>query len=461
MVKRLKDLLSLDYHPELIKIMNQSSFLGIFASNILGMSFSLYILYDFIPYQYIYYLAIYGLTIYILRIVTTYKSLSCLELKECKNSRYILMQLILVLLNATLYIFILWLAIFSFVPDIDIFILVFINFALITGTIATLSSVFISFLLYTTLNFSSLILAMLYHGSKEFYIFAFIVFSFSIVFIKAGLRHFRTLKKSILLRESFKRQVVDEVEKNREKDKQILHQARLAQMGEMISMIAHQWRQPLSAINNRINSIDIRIHLNRYDFNNIEDTNEFLEYMSDGHRHIIEYVSTLSETIDEFRTFFKPDKDKEFINITIPIERALSIVETKMSANNIKFIKNYQIDRIVNIHSNEMMQVILNILKNAEDNFDEKNIEDREVEIVTKKSKKYYIIEIRDNGGGISEDILDKIFEPYFSTKSDKNGTGLGLYMSKTMVEEHNEGVLSVKNIDNGVSFEIKLKKEE
>jgi len=306
-----------------------------------------------------------------------------------------------------------------------------------------------------------LILAMLYHGGKEFYIFAFIVFCFSIVFIRAGLRHFKTLKKSILLRESFKRQVEEEVLKNRQKDKQLLHQARLAQMGEMISMIAHQWRQPLAAINNRVNSIDIKLHLNSYNLDDIQEREEFIRYMIDGHQHIIEYVSTLSETIDDFRTFFKPNKDKEFISIITPIERALSIVEVKMSNNNIDIIKDYQIDKNINIYSNEMMQVVLNILKNAEDNFDEKEIEDKKIIIITKESEEFYIIEIKDNGGGISKDILDKIFDPYFTTKDSKNGTGLGLYMSKTIIEEHNGGVLSVENIDNGVSFKIKLKKED
>jgi len=333
--------------------------------------------------------------------------------------------------------------------------------ALIAGSSSSMSSVFVAFMLYLTSNLISLIPALIYHGGEQFYIYAFIIFVFVIVIIQSGYKHYNALRESILLKEKFKYRVDLEVEKNREKDKQLLQQIRLAQMGEMISLIAHQWRQPLSAISSRINAIDIRIQFNSYDFNDIKQTDEFIEYMQEGHKHILNYVHSLSETIDDFRTFFKPNKSKEFVSITTPIERALSIVEIKMSHHDIDIIKDYKIDNIVEMHSNEMMQVVLIILNNSEDNFEEKKIENRKINIITKEDDEYHIIEIKDTGGGIPNNILDKIFDPYFTTKDSKNGTGLGLYMSKTIVEKHNKGILSVNNIDNGVSFEIKLKKKE
>jgi signal transduction histidine kinase len=190
----------------------------------------------------------------------------------------------------------------------------------------------------------------------------------------------------------------------------------------------------------------------RYDLNKLDQN--FMNKKAKEAEYLLEYMST---TIDDFRTFFKPDKTKELTSILTPIQRALSIVEIKMSLNNIDIIKNYQVDDIIEIYSNEMMQVILNILKNSEDNFEERTIKNPQIIINTKKDDKYYTIAISDNGGGISDNIISNIFDPYFTTKDSKNGTGLGLYMSKTMIEEHNNGLLCAKNIDNGVVFIIKL----
>jgi signal transduction histidine kinase len=299
---------------------------------------------------------------------------------------------------------------------------------------------------------------MIYHNqNKAFSIYAFTIFIFSVVFLKAGYRHFLTLKSSIELKEEFEAKVKIEVEQNREKDEQILNQSRLAQMGEMISMIAHQWRQPITAISSTIININMKIDIGKFDLENKNDRELFFKFLDDKHNNIINYINSMSETIDDFRTFFKPDKTKELTSILTPIQRALSIVEIKMSLNNIDIIKNYQVDDIIEIYSNEMMQVILNILKNSEDNFEERTIKNPQIIINTKKDDKYYTIAISDNGGGISDDIISNIFDPYFTTKDSKNGTGLGLYMSKTMIEEHNNGLLCAKNIDNGVVFIIKI----
>ena len=454
----IKELFSLEYHPELIRIMNQSSFLGAFASNILGMLFSLYILYDKIPIDYIYNLITFSILLFFMRIFMNFKSLECLRYVTCKNYKYLSVQLFLIILNAIFYIIILWTALAYDISDIDILILALIIFALVAGTIATLSSVFIAFLLYVTINFSSIILAMIYHSQdRVFYIYAFTIFVFSVVFLKAGYRHFQTLKSSIELKEEFEKKVKIEVEKNRTKDEHILSQSRLAQMGEMISMIAHQWRQPLTAISSTIINIDMKIDIGKFDFENRKDRELFLKFLYNKHGKIITYVNSLSETIDDFRTFFKPDKTKELTSIINPIQKALSIVEIKMSLNKINIIKEYQVSDNIEIYSNEMMQVILNILKNSEDNFEERDIKNPKIMITTKKDDSFYIIEISDNGGGISDNIIDNIFDPYFTTKDVKNGTGLGLYMSKTIIQEHNNGILTAKNIDNGVVFIIKL----
>jgi signal transduction histidine kinase len=228
-------------------------------------------------------------------------------------------------------------------------------------------------------------------------------------------------------------------------------------MGEMISMIAHQWRQPLSAIGNSVLGIQSKLSIGKFALDKKEDRIKFLEFLDKKHTNITEYVHSLSETIDDFRNFFKPDKQKEKISLSSPINRALKIVETSMSSKNIDIDLDLQVEDELLIYQNEVMQVILNILKNSEDNFMEKNIDNPKIKISTSKENDSYIIEILDNGGGIPEDILPRIFDPYFSTKNEKNGTGLGLYMSKIIIEEHNNGELSAFNIDDGVCFRMEL----
>ncbi len=253
--------------------------------------------------------------------------------------------------------------------------------------------------------------------------------------------------------------VKEQLENNKEKDKILLSQSRLAQMGEMISMIAHQWRQPLTAISSTIINIEMKIETGKFDLDNKDDRRLFLEFLNTKHNKISNYVEILSTTVDDFRTFFKPNKEKKLVSITQPINSALSIIELSCNSIGIDIKLNYQIENKILLHPNEVMQVILNILKNSKDNFLDRNIIDREIIITTKESLTSYIIEIADNGKGISDDIIGNIFDPYFSTKNDKNGTGIGLYMSKIIIEEHNNGVLSAYNDMKGVIFKIEFKK--
>ena len=243
------------------------------------------------------------------------------------------------------------------------------------------------------------------------------------------------------------------------KEKLLQDQSRLAQMGEMISMIAHQWRQPLGAISSSVIVIQSKISIGKFDLSKEQDRDKFLSLLNRKLNSINEYVQSLSETIDDFRNFFKPDKQKEDVNILVPIERALKIVENSMNTKGIVVKYNFNVECSIKIYKNEIMQVILNILKNAEDNFIERKIENPMIEIDLGYENNMCIIKIIDNGGGISNEILSNIFDPYFSTKDDKNGTGLGLYMSKIMIEEHHNGTLDVYNQNSGVCFKIELPK--
>jgi len=246
----------------------------------------------------------------------------------------------------------------------------------------------------------------------------------------------------------------------KDKEKLLLEQSRLAQMGEMISMIAHQWRQPLGAISSAVFSVQTKLALGKFDLDKREGVDQLLEFLEKKHGSINQYVEFLSATIDDFRNFFKPDKSKELVMVTIPIHRALQIVKSSLESKGIYLETNFDCNEAVDMYQNEMMQVILNILKNAEDNFMEKSIEKPKIIISTYLEGKNYVISLLDNGGGIPEDILKNIFDPYFSTKEEKNGSGLGLYMSKTMVEEHSGGHLLVENKEDGVEFKIILPPE-
>jgi signal transduction histidine kinase len=259
----------------------------------------------------------------------------------------------------------------------------------------------------------------------------------------------------MLVNKNLELAVQEAINDTRKKEQLLQDQSRLAQMGEMISMIAHQWRQPLSAISSSVMGIQSKLSIGKFDFSKEQDRVKFLRFLEKKHQNIGEYVKTLSDTIDDFRNFFKPDKIKEKVSFNEPIKRALKIVETSMSSKGIDIKCTFDTVNEVYMYQNELMQVILNILKNAEDNFKEKNIENPQIDIITSSTPNGCKIEIADNGGGIPEDILPNIFDPYYSTKSEKNGTGLGLYMSKVIVAEHHGGIIKAINSAKGVVFII------
>ena len=250
-----------------------------------------------------------------------------------------------------------------------------------------------------------------------------------------------------------KDKIEEALEKNKKQDQQLLQQSRLAQMGEMISMIAHQWRQPLGAISSCVADLEIKIDLHSYDLDTKEGQEKQSKYFLDRFTNINSFVKNLTQTIDDFRDFYKPNKKLYETTFQQLIEKALGIINVSFINYNIVVVQNYDSQDVIEMYDREMMQVILNILKNAQDNFREKELKNCQITIQTKERS----LSISDNGGGIDEDILEKIFDPYFSTKTEKNGTGLGLYMSKIIVEQHHNGTLQVNNIDNGVCFTIDL----
>jgi PAS domain S-box-containing protein len=259
------------------------------------------------------------------------------------------------------------------------------------------------------------------------------------------------------LNANLNKQIELEVKKSREKDQKILAQSRLAQMGEMISMIAHQWRQPLTAIGSIALSLRLVLDLGKYDFKG-EKEEEFKNRLLDDIDTINSHVQTLSSTIDDFRNFYKTDKKSNKISVNEPVLKALRIIKGSFDSNNIKTKIDLNSTKEMMIFDGELMQVFLNIFKNAQDNFIDTNTQNRVVKISSYDTDTGIEVLISDSGGGVKEEVKDKIFDPYFSTKTEKNGTGLGLYMSKIIIEDHHNGVLNLYNKNGWANFNIALK---
>jgi C4-dicarboxylate-specific signal transduction histidine kinase len=248
------------------------------------------------------------------------------------------------------------------------------------------------------------------------------------------------------------------VNKIREHENMLLVQSKSAIMGEMLEMIAHQWRQPITSIgmisNNMLFSIVISEDepLDKPQFQSeLEDINKQIKY--------------LSHTIDDFRNFFKESKTRQEIYMDDIVIKSISLLSKQFEQNSIAIeVKNGCQNTLLYTYKNELTQVLLNILHNSKDAFESCRQENKKIAIDCSKKDDEITIEINDNAGGIEESILQKIFEPYFSTKKEKNGTGLGLYMSRIIVTKHLQGEIEAKNSKDGASFIIRmpiLKKSE
>ncbi|MDP2878588.1 MAG: ATP-binding protein [Sulfuricella sp.] len=245
------------------------------------------------------------------------------------------------------------------------------------------------------------------------------------------------------LNETLEQRVQDEGIKNREKDHMLIRQSRLAAMGEMIGNIAHQWRQPLNALSLLLANIK-----DAYEFNELDRA-----YLDDSVAKGGQLIQKMSSTIDDFRNFFKPDREKQPFSLEKAVRDALSVVEASFRSGNIAVELKMERDATAMGFPNEYAQVVANILGNARDAIRERQVRDGKVEIVIGADDAYAYVAIRDNGGGIPEDVVEKIFDPYFTTR--EKGTGIGLYMSKMIIETNMNGRIEARNTGEGAEFRI------
>jgi len=236
-----------------------------------------------------------------------------------------------------------------------------------------------------------------------------------------------------------------------EQEELMISQSRQAAMGEMIGMIAHQWRQPLSIISMGANNLLLNIELDDID----------VSVFKDEMTSILEQVQHLSTTIEDFRNYFHPNKEKENVTIDDVVSETLGIINKSLENHNISVECALSSPSLVLIYKRELVQVLINIINNAKEALIEESRDNMCIVIQTSETDKEVIIEICDNAAGIKKEIMQKIFEPYFSTKDEKTGTGLGLYISKTIIEKHLKGILEVKNnAPRGTCFRILIDKE-
>jgi nitrogen fixation/metabolism regulation signal transduction histidine kinase len=241
--------------------------------------------------------------------------------------------------------------------------------------------------------------------------------------------------------------VKGEIEKRRKQEQMLLQQSRLAAMGEMVGNIAHQWRQPLNAIGIIIQNIELS-----YEMNILND-----KFMKKSINDSLDLTNMMSKTIDDFRNFFMPNKKEETFLLSESLDSSLELIGSTFTSYNIHVEKDIDETLIINGFPNEFAQTLLNLLSNAKDVLIENKIENPKVSIVLKRINGRAILRISDNGGGAKENILEKIFEPYFTTKAQGKGTGIGLYMSKIIIEQNMNGKIYAKNLKEGLSFIIEM----
>jgi C4-dicarboxylate-specific signal transduction histidine kinase len=249
----------------------------------------------------------------------------------------------------------------------------------------------------------------------------------------------------IELNKNLERRVAQELSKNREKEQLLIQKSKFIALGEMISNIAHQWRQPLSELSVILMGIKFKESKGKLN-------SEYLKDKLNQCDHLIEYMS---HTIDDFRDFFMPKKSKELFQITQCVQSVMNIVHSSLVDHNIEV--KVQIDEKLELENyrNEFEQVILNIITNAKDVFILNEIKEAKMDIYTQQDENSISLIIEDNAGGIKIKPISKIFEPYFSSKERE--TGIGLYMSKIIIEKNMKGKLKVSNTPKGARFEIIL----
>lgn len=249
------------------------------------------------------------------------------------------------------------------------------------------------------------------------------------------------------LNQSLETRIAQAVDELRQKDDTLIQQGRLAAMGEMINNIAHQWRQPLNNLGLLIQNVEL-----------MEESGELTrESLHADVKDAMEMIMFMSHTIDDFRYFFRQDKNSTMILVKKQVATSLDFVAAMLKDNSISWSLVGEDDVTAVGYPNEFSQVLLNILNNARDALLERPVQRPCISVRVFNDKGRAVVTVADNAGGIAPEVLPKVFDPYFTTKEPGKGTGIGLYMSKVIIEKHMNGRLTVRNTDVGAEFRIEI----
>ncbi|MFA6191772.1 MAG: HAMP domain-containing sensor histidine kinase [Sulfurimonas sp.] len=254
----------------------------------------------------------------------------------------------------------------------------------------------------------------------------------------------------IELNESLEAKVEEKAVELFQKDKLITVQSKQAVMGEMINMIAHQWRQPLSMIT---------LNIANYQFEQLLNKEQKARKIDKTLAQISDTILYLSETIDDFQTYFHPNKELSVIEVDALLQKAVNFILPRVSDGSIKITLQKSEGLFIHTYINEIVQVLLNLFNNAVDALKNSTQSEPKITIYTEDKENTLLIFVKDNANGISDENVVKIFEPYFSTKG-KNGTGLGLYMSQMIVQKQFYGDISVETSPEGSTFRVEISKK-
>jgi len=276
-------------------------------------------------------------------------------------------------------------------------------------------------------------------------------FILSIVITLLITNHFKRLNESLEskvfaktrelreLNESLEKRIHREVENSRKKDQVMFQQAKLASLGEMLQNIAHQWRQPLGALTMIIQGFEAKFLSGKLDE----------AFMESRVNDAMLLSKNMSDTLEDFRTFFHPHKIHKHFTLRSTIEKAIDLSKYQLVKEKISISLEMKKDIHIYGYENELTHILLNLISNSKDALSHAEIEEKKILIIVKDTDKHAIISVIDNAGGIKDAIITKIFEPYFTTKHKSAGTGIGLYMSKQIVEKHMHGRINCKNIQH------------
>ncbi len=263
--------------------------------------------------------------------------------------------------------------------------------------------------------------------------------------VSAGLRAYKSLLSLESYRRDLQKKVDNAIETLREKDHIIIKQSRQTAISELISNISHQWRQPLNTVMALIQDIE-------YSGQSADLSVEYLEQQSERAMGIIQ---EMSETIDDLRYFFEPDEEQEEFKIQDVISRCFKLLEPTLTVEGIELIISGNDEIYARGYRNDYAQAVLQIINNSRDALNGKEIKNKQIRILTGKSGKRSLVEISDNGGGIAEDVIEHIFEPYYTTKFKSPGRGLSLYMCQIVIEKNMGGMLTAGNNEDGAVMRI------